>query len=652
MCGFSGFLGFSNLDIHNVNNITLNMCSSLQHRGPDNRGVWTDFDSEIALVHNRLSILDLSDAGKQPMFSKSQRFVIVFNGEIYNHIELRAEISKCIGTKSFSWSGTSDTETLLACIESWGIKLTLEKLIGMFAFALWDRREKRLTLARDRIGEKPLFYGWQNNVFLFGSELKALRCHPNFKREINRDSLANYLRFSYLPAPESIYRNIFKLTPGCFLEINYSDSDNQLLPETYWSFPKIVKQAYLEPFNGSEREAVNLLEGLISQSIKGQMLSDVPLGAFLSGGIDSSLIVALMQQQSKSNVKTFSIGFNENEFNEAHFAKAVAQHLGTDHNELYLTSKDALSVIPSLPAIYDEPFADISQIPTFLVSQLAKSQVSVCLSGDAGDELFCGYNRYILSHSLWEKIEVIPLFLRRLLASGILSISPNAWNQIFSFAPSKYKTGNIGHKLHKGANLLDVKSFDEIYSHFVSHWHNSSELVIGAGDSSNYFFQKLPAFDELDFISQMMALDSTAYLPDDILVKVDRAAMAVSLETRIPLLDHRVIEYAWKLPHSMKLKNGKSKWILRKILDKYVPSRLIDRPKMGFGVPIDSWLRGPLREWAEALIDEIRLNNEGFLNPSLIKKKWEEHLSGKRNWQYAIWNVLMFQAWLEKEKTI
>lgn len=652
MCGFSGFLGFNNFVIDDVNKIAHKMSTSLEHRGPDNQGFWTDFDTEIALVHRRLSILDLTDTGSQPMFSKSQRFVIVFNGEIYNHLDLRVEINKSIGFGSSSWLGTSDTETLLACVEYWGIEFTLEKLTGMFAFALWDRMERRLVLARDRIGEKPLFYGWQKNVFLFGSELKALRCHPDFQREINRESLANYLQFSYLPAPQSIYNNIFKLTPGCFLEIKYSDLNNKLRPRAYWSFSRIVSQAQLNPFIGSESEAVNYLESLISKSIKGQMLSDVPIGAFLSGGIDSSLIVALMQQQSNSNVKTFSIGFHENEFNEAHYAKAVAQHLGTDHNDLYVTSEDALNVIPSLPTIYDEPFADISQIPTFLVSQLAKSRVSVCLSGDAGDELFCGYDRYFLSCSMWEKIKLIPLFLRRLMASGILSISPNAWNKIFSFVPLKYKTSNIGHKLHKGANLLDVNSFEEIYYHFVSHWHNASELVVGAGDSSNYLFEKLPVFDELDFISQMMALDSTAYLPDDILVKVDRAAMAVSLETRIPLLDHRVIDFAWKLPHSMKFKNGNSKWILRKILYKYVPSRLIDRPKMGFSVPIDSWLRGPLREWAEALIDERRLNNEGFFNTSLVKKKWEEHLSGKRNWQYSIWNVLMFQAWLESEKAI
>jgi asparagine synthase (glutamine-hydrolysing) len=652
MCGFSGFLGFNKLCKEDVKNITLNMCSKIQHRGPDNRGYWTDFDSEITLAHNRLSILDLSDAGKQPMSSNNGRFVIVFNGEIYNHLELRYELCKSNHGKGHLWIGKSDTETLLACIEYWGIEKTLNKLVGMFAFALWDKREEKLLLARDRIGEKPLYYGWQKNVFLFGSELKALRCHPEFQREINRNALAKYLRFSYLPTPFSIYDNIYKLQPGCFLEINSTVSEKLLHPKTYWSFPLIVNEASSNPFIGSESDATDHLEKLISESIKGQMLSDVPLGAFLSGGIDSSLIVALMQKQSQSNVKTFTIGFDENMFNEANYAKAVAQHLGTDHNELYVTSKDALSIIPNLPTIYDEPFADISQIPTFLVSKLAKSQVSVCLSGDAGDELFCGYNRYILTNSLWRKIELLPLFLRRLISSGIISFSPDAWNRVFTFAPNKYKIGSIGDKLHKGANLLDVNSFDDLYSRFISHWQNPSELVIGASPTSNYLTEKHPVLNETDIISKMMAFDTTTYLPDDILVKVDRAAMSVSLETRIPLLDHRVIDFAWRLPHSMKLKNGTSKWILRKILDKYVPRNLIDRPKMGFGVPIDSWIRGPLREWAESLIDVSRLNNEGFLNSSMIRKKWEEHLSGKRNWQYAIWNVLMFQAWLENEKSI
>lgn len=652
MCGFSGFLGFNQLSRDSVRNISVRMSSEILHRGPDDQGFWIDYDSEIALSHNRLSILDLSNAGKQPMSSSSKRFVIVFNGEIYNHLELRYEISKTFHGNLDSWVGTSDTETLLACIEYWGIEKALTKLVGMFAFALWDKRERKLFLARDRIGEKPLYYGWHNNVFLFGSELKALRCHPQFNRDIDRNSLASYLRFSYVPAPLSIYRNIHKLTPGSYLEINSLNFKNHSIPKAFWSLPLTIKKTRSQPFKGSESEAIEELEVLISKSIKGQLLSDVPLGAFLSGGVDSSLVVALMQQESKSNVKTFSIGFHESGFNEANYAKAVARHLGTVHNELYVTSNDALSIIPTLPSIYDEPFADISQIPTLLVSKLAKSQVTVCLSGDAGDELFCGYNRYILTNSFWGKIELLPMFLRRLIAAGILSISPDAWNRVFTFTPNKYKIASIGDKLHKGANLLHAKSFDELYSHFISHWHNPSDLVIGAFHSSNYLTEKLPVLNEPDTISQLMALDTLTYLPDDILVKVDRAAMSVSLETRIPFLDHRVIEFAWRLPHSLKLNKGKSKWILRKILDKYVPRNLIDRPKMGFGVPIDSWLRGPLREWAESLIEESRLKHEGFLNSSMIRKKWEEHLSGKRNWQYAIWNVLMFQAWLENEKSI
>ncbi len=652
MCGIAGVMSkhAGSLETASIDR----MADAIKHRGPDDRGVWSDVDGGIALGHRRLAILDLSPAGHQPMSSSDGRYVLAFNGEIYNHLELRNRLDRA-GCGN-NWRGYSDTETLLAAFEVWGIEETVRQATGMFAIALWDRERRCLTLARDRMGEKPLYYGWQGGsdeaVFLFGSELKAIKAHPSFKGVINRDAIALLLRHNYIPAPYSIYQGIAKLLPGHILQLNESDltSDRHPRSQPYWSLADVAVAGATQSWQGDTGRAVDQLDELLQGAINQQMISDVPLGAFLSGGIDSSTVVALMQAQSSKPVKTFSIGFHEEGYNEAAHAKAVARHLGTDHTELYVTAEQAMAVIPKLPTLYDEPFSDSSQIPTYLVSQLAKQHVTVSLSGDAGDELFCGYSRYELSSRLWNKLRLIPVPLRRIVAGSITSLSPDTWTRIARWIPGGSRYANLGDKLHKGAGVLAVRSLDELYLGLVSHWSNPCEVVIGSTEPSTPLTGAKPALTGLDGVQKMMALDGLTYLPDDILAKVDRAAMGVSLETRVPFLDHGVVEFAWKLPQSLKLRNGQSKWVLRQVLHKYVPKELIERPKMGFGVPIDAWLRGPLRDWAESLLDESRLRQEGFFRPEPIRKKWEEHLSGKRNWQYHLWDILMFQAWLEHEK--
>lgn len=642
MCGFAGFQSRQNArDYHRL---AVYMADAIVHRGPDDSGIWADTDAGVALAHRRLSILDLSSAGHQPMLSDSGRYVIVFNGEIYNHLELRKELDK-FPTR---WIGHSDTETLLAAIVAWGLDVALEKSVGMFAFALWDRESHVLTLARDRLGEKPLYYGTQNGTFLFGSELKALRAHPAFAGEIDRDALALYLRYNYIPAPYSIYKGIQKLPPGSYLQFN-SDLDIQI--KSYWSASKAAESGQLNLFTGSEADAKAELEHLLTQSISGQMLADVPLGAFLSGGVDSSAVVALMQAQSGRPVKTFTIGFREEAYNEAEYAHAVARHLGTEHTELYVSPEQAMAVIPLLPHIYDEPFADSSQIPTWLVSKLAREQVTVSLSGDGGDELFGGYNRYFLGQSIWNKLDPIPLPLRATIARMMTGISPDQWNagigKILPMLPHKLRFGNPGDKLHKLAGVLCCESPESLYLGLVSLWEHPSNVVLGSREPVTVLTDRKQLPNVPDFTHRMMALDTLTYMPDDILVKVDRAAMSLSLETRVPFLDHRIVEFAWRLPLAMKIQKGQGKHLLRQVLYQYVPKALIDRPKMGFGIPLDSWLRGPLREWAESLLDETRLKQEGFFDPIPIRKKWEEHLSGQRNWQHHLWAVLMFEAWLE-----
>ena len=648
MCGIAGFFG-ENKNFHiNSQNTIVDMISAIRHRGPDDEGFWHESEFNVCFGHRRLSIVDLSSHGHQPMVSYSDRYVIVFNGEIYNHLLLRENL-KSSGV-DIAWRGHSDTETLLACIDTWGLEKTIKKCSGMFAIALFDKKDNSIYLVRDRMGEKPLYYGVQNGVFLFGSELKALKKHPAFQGEIDRNSLALQLKYNYIPTPYSIYKDIKKLIPGTILKVDASNKHANIeaigSPIAFWSLKEVAINAQSNIYTGNAIEAVNDLDKLLSQSVKGQMEADVPLGAFLSGGIDSSLIVSLMQSQSLSPVETFSIGFEEEGYNEAVYAKQIAQHLDTKHTELYVSAQDAMNVIPKLSSLYDEPFSDSSQIPTYLVSAMTKESVTVSLSGDAGDELFGGYNRYIWTRKIWNKVKYMPPSVRSFIAWGMTSVSPMVWNKILRQIVSMPLPGD---KIHKLANLLPSKSAEDFYFHLISHWHDVNNVVIGAKCSVAPVVSSSTRLDLGGIEQNMMYLDSISYLPDDILTKVDRAAMGVSLETRIPFLDHHVVEFAYQLPLSMKIQNGESKWILKQVLDKYIPRELMERPKMGFGVPIDSWLRGPLRDWAESLLDESRLKQEGFFHAEPIRQKWNEHLSGSRNWQHHLWDVLMFQSWLENQ---
>ncbi len=649
MCGLTG--GLSPADFVRLQSAMPMMAAALAHRGPDDEGFWVDPERGVALGHRRLAIVDLSPKGHQPMVSPSNRWVIAFNGEIYNHRNLRKELG--LADKVSAWRGHSDTETLLAGFDAWGVRATVERCIGMFAFAAWDRVEHVLTLGRDRLGEKPLYYGWQGGgeqeCFLFGSELAALKRHPAFAAPIDRGALALYMRHNYVPAPYSIHQGINKLLPGHLLTVSARSREPRL--ERYWSIEKVAVDGVNSPFTGDDSAAVDGLEALLRDAVGQQMMADVPLGAFLSGGIDSSTIVALMQVQSSRPVRTFSIGFDEAGYNEAVHAKVLAAHLGTEHSELYVTPSQALEVIPRLPEIYSEPFADSSQIPTFLVSALAKQHVTVALSGDAGDELFGGYNRYVLTRNLWRGVSSIPRPMRGVAAGMLRWPKVDTWNRLArpvrGMLPGALQMANLGDKAHKAAGVLDSASLDEIYLRLVSHWPDG--VVLGGDIHPTPLHGQRPMLEGLDPVQRMMALDAVTYLPGDILTKVDRAAMAVSLETRVPFLDHRVVEFAWRLPQALKFRDGKGKWILRQVLCRHVPQSLIERPKMGFGVPIDVWLRGPLREWAETLLHEDTLRQQGYLDPVLIRTRWQEHLSGRRNWQYHLWDVLMFQAWLEQQ---
>jgi asparagine synthase (glutamine-hydrolysing) len=644
MCGLAGLYYGVLAEQQAVLGLLGNMANAIIHRGPDGEGFWSDATNGVGLAHRRLSIVDLSPAGAQPMVSVSGRYVLAFNGEIYNHHLLRQALER-EGRVLAQWRGHSDTETLLAGFDAWGIENTLKRSGGMFAIALWDRESRTLTLARDRLGEKPLYYGWQGSghsrVFLFGSDLSALRRHPAFDAKISRNALAMYMRHNCIGGDNSIYTDIHKLLPGHTLTVSNRVAEPVL--RTWWSGASVATQGAARPFAGSADDAVAALDVLLSDAVGQQMMADVPLGAFLSGGIDSSTVVALMQAQSSRPVRTFSIGFYEKGYNEAEHAKAVAKHLGTDHTELYVTPGEALAVIPRLPSLYSEPFADSSQIPTFLVSQLARQHVTVSLSGDAGDELFCGYTRYQMTASIWDKISRLPRPLTRLAADVITGVQPSSWDRVGSLLSMP----RLGDKLHKGAALLGCSSVADLYRRMVSHWTEPTSVVLGASEPELALTGEAPEFSGLGDVQRMMALDMLGYLPDDILVKVDRAAMGVSLETRVPMLDHRVVEFAWSLPLAYKLRGGVTKWPLRQVLYRHVPRELIERPKMGFGIPIDHWLRGPLREWAETLLAEARLRHEGFFDPAPIRQKWIEHLSGQRNWQYHLWDVLVFQAWLE-----
>ena len=649
MCGVVGFFGgdFSNSELNKC--ILEKMSDQILSRGPDSSGTWLDTPCKVGLAHRRLAIIDLSPAGHQPMTSCSNRYVISYNGEIYNSKEIKDELIKIKAAPA--WRGHSDTEILLAGFDAWGIKDTISRVRGMFAIAVWDKDLETISLIRDRVGEKPMYYGWQgsgsNKVFLFGSELKSLKKHPQFMNEIDRQSLALYMRYCYVPAPHSIYKGINKLEPGTILTVSLKHQSK----DRYWDAREIAKKGSEFPFDSSANEIKNTLEELLKKTISQQMMADVPLGAFLSGGIDSSAVVALMQEQSSKAIKTFTIGFKEAGYNEAEFAKLVANHLGTEHTELYVSPQDALDVVPKLPYLYCEPFADSSQIPTFLVSALARQHVTVSLSGDGGDEIFCGYNRYLFTDKLWKSLKITPFALRKLVGKTVQSLPDAGWRKAFKFlnsiTPSKFNGVILGDKLKKGSGVIASENLISLYKGLVSNWQDPSSVVIGEGEHAEIFSTDIMILSNLDDIEKMMAIDVISYLPDDILVKVDRAAMGVSLETRVPFLDHHIIEFVSKIPLSMKLNNGVGKSVLRDILYKYVPKELIERPKMGFGIPVAEWLKGPLKEWAEELLDESRLASQGFFYPGIIRKMWSEHLSGSRNWQSQLWAVLMFQAWLQ-----
>ncbi len=634
MCGFAGFLEFAPARSRDESvRLVEQMTNRLTHRGPDDHGQWLNESGTVAMGHRRLSILDTSQHGHQPMTSPCGRFVLAYNGEVYNHLELRRELQQ--GGATFR--GQSDTETIVAAFSEWGIASTIERCVGMFAMAVWDTHQQSLTLIRDRLGIKPLYYGLSHGGFLFGSELKALRVHPAFDSSLNRGAISRFLQHSYVPTPHTIHSNFRKLPAGSALTISASKklTSNADLSSVnvWWDAKSVAQQSLSNPVSDSHDAMVERLDELLTDAVRLRMLSDVPLGAFLSGGIDSSLVCALMQKQSDRPVQTFTIGFEEAGYNEADHAKRIAQHLGTDHTEYYVTPDEARDVIPRLPEMYDEPFADSSQIPTFLVSQLARQHVTVALSGDGGDELFGGYNRYFHIRDRWLQVSRIPC---RKLISKLLSV------------PGNLLAGRWRDRFLYRANLLGMNSAGALYQNANLHWPPGDNLVLNSTDASSTYWNQDAWLHAENPIEEWMWLDAATYLPDDILTKVDRASMAVSLEVRVPVIDHRVFELAWSLPFDSKVSSNNGKLILQDVLSRYVPREMFERPKMGFGVPIDAWLRGPLRDWAESLLTERRLRDQGLLNPEPIRRKWQEHLSGKTDWHYHLWDVLMLQAWLDK----
>ncbi|VAX23723.1 Asparagine synthetase [glutamine-hydrolyzing] [hydrothermal vent metagenome] len=642
MCGIVGLVETVNLNSRKqLGSIARCMADTIHHRGPDDSGVWADADCGLALGHRRLSIFDLSDKGAQPMVSHSGRYVIAYNGEVYNFLEIRKDLEK---DGLVNWRGRSDTEVILASIERWGLSKSLTLFNGMFAFALWDRRDRVLSFARDRIGKKPLYYGWAKNAFVFGSELKAIKAHPGFEGEIDREALTLLLKHNYVPSPYSIYKNISKLPPASLLSINLDKLKRRETPSPslYWRVDDVVSEGAASPLKVSEDEAADELEKILQDSVSLRMLSDVPLGALLSGGVDSSLVVSLMQSQSERPVKTFTIGYFEKDANEAHHAKEVANHLGTDHTELYLEPEDVLNVIPKLPELFDEPLGDTAMIPTYLVSRLARKDVTVCLSGDGGDEFFAGYPRYVwcqLYWNLWNRrFGWAPRKARMGLAKGLRAC--------LAMTPQKQRKNSFCAKINDVAKALETVYPEQIYE-LLFHWKNPQEAVLNSHTPQTVLTDQKLWLNIEDPVSRMAYLDIKSRLPDSILAKVDRASMSVSLEVRAPLVDHRVMEFSARIPTSMKVKGVHGKWLLRKLLYKYVPQEMVDRPKTGFSMPINVWLRGPLRDWAESLLDERRLREEGFFDTRVVREKWKEHLSGEANWHYQLWDVLMFQAWLD-----
>jgi asparagine synthase (glutamine-hydrolysing) len=659
MCGVAGFLGTGPCAAEVAATLLAGMSSQLQHRGPDGTGRWSDPTSGVGLCHRRLAILDLSPAGHQPMASVCGRWQLVFNGEIYNHLELRQQLE--MAGQAPRWRGHSDTETLMAALAAWGAATTLPRLVGMFSLALWDRERRQLVLARDRFGEKPLFYALARDsscrpLLLFGSELPALMVHPGYDRTIDHRALALYLRHSYFPAPWSIHQQTRKLSPGCWLSLGPEDLSQNIdalhdREQVYWSALAVASQGLRQPFEGSSEDAVNALEHSLGRAIARQSLADVSLGAFLSGGIDSSLVVALLQAQNHRAVKTFSIGFEDPAFHEAPYAAAVARHLRTDHTEMIVSGADALAVVPRLPRIYGEPFADSSQIPTALVAGLARQHVTVVLSGDAGDELFGGYNRYVFAAALWHQLGRLPRPLRGGLQTGLQCLPASSWDRLLNSAnrllPDNLRQRNLGGKLQKLAGLLACSNPQELYMRLVSQWLNSEALVLGTQEHFPPVLDPNLWLHSAGLEHQMMLLDTLTYLPDDILVKVDRAAMAFGLETRIPMLDPEVFALAWSLPLYRKMSSGRGKLPLRSLLLRYLPESLIDRPKMGFGVPLASWLRGPLRDWGETLLDSRRLYQQGLLNAGLVQQCWSAHQQRRNDEESKLWPLLMLQAWID-----
>ena len=657
MCGILGLVDQRNSDVAAD---CAAMSNALQHRGPDDSGVWCDRELGIALGFRRLAILDLTTEGHQPMCSRAERYVIVFNGEIYNHLELRSELESL----GHIFRGRSDTEVMLQSFEQWGIEASLRKFVGMFAAAIWDRKNRTLSLTRDRLGEKPLYYGWSAGIFSFSSELGALKQHRRFHAQINRDALALLMQYSYIPAPHSIYQGFFKLPAATLIELpisvlyskpeNFSPISNQpnsLSPRNYWSLNDVVARSRRAPC--SDQDALAQLESKLLQSIRGQIIADVPVGAFLSGGIDSSTVVALMQQVSHGNVRTYSIGFEEESFNEAGYAREVARHLGTDHTEMFVSSNDALKLIPELPSIYTEPFADPSQIPTTLLSRLTRQNITVALSGDGADELFGGYSRYSAANNIWKCLRIFPRIARRSL-KGLFDLLPDhLLNQAYHLARPASNFDDAASRIRRLFANFDATDRYKFYAGLLSFWSEPNKLVLASHPAPTALSQIVDRGNyvngRIEYLEWLMYADTDSYLPDDILTKVDRASMSASLETRAPFLDHRVVEFVWSLALDQRIRANRAKWLLRQLLHKYVPDTLVDRPKMGFGVPIAQWLRGPLRTWADELLDRSRLQREGYFDSQLIWERWQLHLSGKANFEFPIWNVLMFQQWLASQ---
>ena len=640
MCGIAGFLDHSQNGLrYDFKGVATSMAETMMARGPDDGGVWIDQENRISLAHRRLAVIDLTSAGHQPMISHDQRYVMTYNGEIYNAKELRRELE----SQNSSFRGASDTEVLLEACATWGVEKTVKRCIGMFAFSLWDRREHTLTLVRDRMGIKPLYWAQFGQLFLFGSELKALRAHPGFMAEIDHNAVATFMRFSYIIAPQSIYKNVFKLEPGSILTFQAGQ-----LPRImrYWDMRDVARYGVAAPLNLTDTEALQALEDLLGKAVRGRMVADVPLGAFLSGGIDSSAVVALMQKHSANPLKTFTIGYSEGPFDESIHARRVAKHLGTDHREVIVEPHHICELLPQLPDWYDEPFADTSQVPTFLVSQMTKQDVTVALSGDGGDELFAGYNRYFKVEKKWRKVMGMPETLRPPL-SKVLGTFPHLLEDFLVIFPKT--VSNASKKVRRLAESYTFKNGDALNRHLLSRWDDPVGLVHGADkEARGVFWDGTLANDLPDLVTRMQFIDIVTNLPDDILTKVDRASMAVSLEVRVPILDHRVVEFVWSLPRNMKIRNRERKWILRQLLQKYVPRQLIERQKMGFGIPLDGWIRGTLRDWAEDLLSERALKESGLLDSELIRKKWSQHISGTYDFKKQLWNALMFQAWYRR----